>query len=216
MNDRNGIVLDRTVFYATGGGQPGDSGVMVLASGEEIAIATTVYNAGRSKIVHVPATPSPLPAPGEKVRLKLDWARRHAHMRIHTGLHLLCAVLDYPVTGGSIGKGKGRLDFDIPEAGLDKEEIASKLNALIAADLPVSSRWISDEELDARPKLVKTMSVQPPRGAGRVRLISVEGCDLQPCGGTHVARTGEIGRLTVPKIEKKGGKNRRVRIAFAK
>ncbi len=215
VNDRNGIILDRTVFYATGGGQPGDSGVMVLASGGEIAIATTLYSPDRMQIIHVPSNPAPLPAIGEKVRLKLDWTRRYAHMRIHTGLHLLCAVLDYPVTGGSIGAGKGRLDFDIPEAGLDKEEIASKLNELIEADLPVSTRWISDEELDARPELVKTMSVQPPRGAGRVRLVSIEGCDLQPCGGTHVARTGEIGRLTVPKIEKKGGKNRRVRIAFA-
>jgi misacylated tRNA(Ala) deacylase len=215
VNDRGGIILDQTVFYATGGGQPGDSGVMVLASDEEIPIATTVYGPDRAQIIHVPANPAPRPLAGERVRLKLDWARRHAHMRIHTGLHLLSAVLDYPVTGGSIGAGKGRLDFDIPEAGLDKEEIAAKLNELIAADLPVSFRWISDEELDAQPELVKTMSVKPPRGAGRVRLVSIEGCDLQPCGGTHVAKTGEIGRLAVPKIEKKGGKNRRVRIAFA-
>jgi len=215
VNDRNGIVLDQSIFYATGGGQPGDSGTMVLASGAEIAIATAVYGPDRMQIIHVPANAAPLPAIGEQVTLKLDWARRHAHMRIHTGLHLLSAVLDYPVTGGSIGEGKGRLDFDIPEAGLDKQEIANKLNELITADLPVSMSWISDAELDAQPELVKTMSVQPPRGAGKVRLISIEGCDLQPCGGTHVARTGEIGRLTVPKIEKKGGKNRRVRIAFA-
>ncbi len=215
VNDRNGIILDQTVFYATGGGQPGDSGVMVLPSGEEIPIATAVYSPDREQIIHVPANPAPLPASGDRVVLKLDWERRYNHMRIHTGLHLLSAVLKYPVTGGSIGEGKGRLDFDIPEAGLDKAKIAEQLNELIEADLRVSTSWISDEELDAQPELVKTMSVKPPRGSGKVRLVSIKGCDLQPCGGTHVARTGEIGRLIVPKIEKKGGKNRRVRIAFA-
>jgi misacylated tRNA(Ala) deacylase len=146
---------------------------------------------------------------------RLDWERRYARMRIHTALHLLSVVLPYPVTGGAIGDGDGRLDFDIPEAGVDKGELTQKLNELIARDAPVSDRWISDAELDANPSLVKTMRVKPPRGTGRVRLVEIEGIDLQPCGGTHVARTGEIGRVTVADIEKKGKQNRRVRIALA-
>lgn len=215
INDRSGIILDQTVFYPTGGGQPGDSGAFVRASGEEITIVTTVYDRGSGQIVHVPADGASLPEAGEKITARIDWEKRYAHMRIHTGLHLLSAVLDYPVTGGSIGDGKGRLDFDIPEAGLDKAAITDKLNAMTAGDNPVTISWISDEELDAKPELVKTMSVKPPRGAGRVRLIDIENLDLQPCGGTHVTRLSEIGKLQVTKIEKKGGKNRRVRIAFA-
>ncbi len=215
VNERGGILLDQTIFYPTGGGQPGDSGMIETASGQSIAIATTVYDRDSGDIVHVPQSADNLPAAGETVTLSLDWPRRYAHMRIHSALHLLSAVLDYPVTGGSIGEGTGRLDFDIPEAGLDKAAISDELNRLVEEDHPLSMRWITDEELDARPELVKTMSVQPPRGSGRVRLIEIADCDLQPCGGTHVARTGEIGKLVVTKIEKKGGKNRRVRIQFA-
>ena len=215
ITDRGGIVLDRTVFYPTGGGQPGDSGVLAGENGVETIIATTVYDRESGAIVHVPASPDELPAVGSQLTARLDWPRRHAHMRIHTGLHLLSAILPFPVTGGSIGAGKGRLDFDIPEAGLDKQAITDELNRLIGEDHEVSMRWISETELDAKPELVKTLSVKPPRGAGKVRLIEIEGCDLQPCGGTHVARTGEIGPLVVSKIEKKGGRNRRVRIAFA-
>lgn len=215
VNERGGIILDQTIFYPTGGGQPGDSGTVETASGQKIRIAVTVYDRDSGAIIHVPEQADDLPAPGETVTLSLDWERRYGHMRIHSALHLLSAVLDYPVTGGSIGEGAGRLDFDIPQAGLDKGAITDELNRLVDEDHELSMSWITDEELDAKPELVKTMSVQPPRGSGKVRLIRIEDCDLQPCGGTHVARTSEIGQLIVRKIEKKGGKNRRVRIQFA-
>jgi misacylated tRNA(Ala) deacylase len=217
VNERGGIILDRTVFYPTGGGQPGDSGAFKLSDGGEIPIATTVKGGpddGDDIIVHVPAEGSPVATVGESVTLELDWDRRYRHMRVHTCLHLLSSVLEYPVTGGQVGDGKGRLDFDIPEAGLDKDEITAELNRLIEADKSVTTEWISDAELAAQPELVKTMSVQPPTGAGQVRLIRVEGHDLQPCGGTHVAQTGEIGPVTVTKIEKKGRQNRRVSISL--
>lgn len=217
VNERGGIILDRTVFYPTGGGQPGDSGTLKLADGRKIEIATTVKGGpedGDDAIVHVPAEGSAAPAAGDSVTAEIDWERRHRHMRVHTCLHLLSSVLDYPVTGGSIGDGKGRLDFDIPEAGLDKAEITAELNRLIGEDHAVATEWISDAELAAQPELVKTMSVQPPTGAGQVRLIRVEGHDLQPCGGTHVAQTAEIGTVTVTKIEKKGRQNRRVTVSL--
>ena len=217
VNERGGIILDRTVFYPTGGGQPGDSGVLKLGDGRQIAIVTTVKGApedGADTIVHVPAEGSDLPAPVDAVTAEIDWQRRHRLMRVHTCMHLLSAVLPFPVTGGQVGDGKGRLDFDIPEAGLDKDEITAELNRLIGEDHPVAAEWISDAELAAQPELVKTMSVKPPTGAGQVRLIRVEGLDLQPCGGTHVAHTGEIGPVTVTKIEKKGRQNRRVSIAL--
>lgn len=212
INERGGIVLDRTIFYATGGGQPGDRGTIRRADGSEIAIATTVYEADKKTIVHVPAEGQALPAPGETVTVLLDWATRLPRMKIHTALHLLSVALPYPVTGGSIGEGEGRLDFDIPEGGLEKSEVADKVNAMIAQAAPVSFRWILDEELLANPGLVKTMSVKPPMGSGRVRLVEIAGLDLQPCGGTHVARTDEIGVIAVTEIEKKGKQNRRVRI----
>ncbi|WP_281016670.1 MULTISPECIES: alanyl-tRNA editing protein [unclassified Minwuia] len=215
VTERGGVVLDRTIFYPTGGGQPGDSGTMRCTDGTSIRIATTVKGETPDGIVHVPAEGEALPEVGSAVTLELDWDRRHAHMRMHTCLHLLSAVLTYPVTGGQVGAEKSRLDFDIPEAVLDKDEITAKLNELVARDAPVSMRWITDAELAAQPDLVKTMSVQPPTGAGHVRLIEVEGMDLQPCGGTHVARTGEIGAVEVRKIEKKGRQNRRVSIQFA-
>jgi misacylated tRNA(Ala) deacylase len=208
-----GVVLDRTVFYAQGGGQPGDVGAISDGNGRDLAITNTVYGGDRASIVHVAAGPCPFAA-GERVVARLDWERRHKRMRVHTALHLLSVLLPYPVTGGAIGDGDGRLDFDIPEAGLDKGELTEKLNELIARDAPVAERWISEEELDANPGLVKTMAVKPPRGAGRVRLIEIDGIDLQPCGGTHVRSTGEIGRAAVTHIEKKGKQNRRVRIAL--
>jgi misacylated tRNA(Ala) deacylase len=210
-----GIVLDRTVFYAQGGGQPGDVGVLRNRDGAEVAITNTVYGADRASIVHVPAAGAASLQPGEPVTAHLDWTRRYLRMRIHTALHLLSVVLPYPVTGGAIGDGDGRLDFDIPEAGLDKSALTDKLNALIVRNDPVRERWISDEELDANPNLVKTMAVKPPRGSGRVRLIEIGDIDLQPCGGTHVRSTGEIGAVVVTDIEKKGKQNRRVRIALA-
>ena len=216
VTERGAIILDRTVCYATGGGQPGDSGVLHRADGTEIVIATAIYDPeDKSRVLHVPAENQALPTPGETVELVLDWEKRLKRMRIHTALHLLSVVLAYPVTGGSIGDGDGRLDFDIPEGGLDKAEINDRLNALIARHADVSERWITDEELDANPGLVKTMSVKPPRGSGRVRLVAIGDIDLQPCGGTHVRNTDEIGLVAVTDIEKKGKQNRRVRIALA-
>jgi misacylated tRNA(Ala) deacylase len=216
VNERGGILLDRTIFYATGGGQPGDAGRLRLADGSEIAIGTAIYDPeDKSRIIHVPLEGQAAPQPGDSVTALLDWERRLKRMRIHTALHLLSVVLPFPVTGGSIGEGDGRLDFDIPEGGLDKAEIAETLNALIARNAAVTESWITDEELDANPGLVKTMSVKPPRGSGRVRLVAIEGIDLQPCGGTHVRNTSEIGAVAVTDIEKKGKQNRRVRIALA-
>lgn len=218
VNDLGGIVLDRTVFYPTGGGQPGDSGVLRLADGSGIEIATTVKgrdeDGGADVIVHVPAEGQPSPAPGAGVTAEIDWERRHRLMRVHTCLHLLSAVIQFPVTGGQVNDGKGRLDFAIPESNLDKGEITAELNALIAGNHAVDQDWISDAELAAQPDLVKTMSVKPPSGAGRVRLIRIAGQDLQPCGGTHVANTSEIGPVTVTKIESKGRQNRRVAISL--
>ena len=211
--DERGIRLDRTVFYAAGGGQPGDTGLLRTADGRSLRIADTVYGADRAEILHVAAEPCADLAGA--VTCEIDWDRRYRLMRMHTCLHLLSVVLPYAVTGGQVGVEEGRLDFDIPDAGLDRDEISERLNSLIAEDHPVRARWISDEELAANPGLVKTMSVKPPTGAGRVRLIEIGDIDLQPCGGTHVARTGEIGRVTVTRIEKKGAKNRRVRVAFA-
>jgi misacylated tRNA(Ala) deacylase len=211
--DARGIRLDRTVFYAAGGGQPGDTGLLRTSDGRSLRVADTVYGADRAEILHVPA--EPCADLGTAVTCEIDWDRRYRLMRMHTCLHLLSVVLPYAVTGGQVGAEEGRLDFDIPDAGLDRDEISERLNALIAEDHPVRARWISDEELAANPGLVKTMSVKPPMGAGRVRLIEIGDIDLQPCGGTHVARTGEIGRVAVTKIEKKGAKNRRVRVAFA-
>jgi misacylated tRNA(Ala) deacylase len=215
LTEGGGIVLDRTVFYAQGGGQPGDRGAIITADGRAIAIANTVYDADKATIVHVPAAGEGLPAVGEPVVGRIDWPLRNRRMRVHTALHLLSVVLPYPVTGGSVGDGEGRLDFDIAEAGLDKAEIAARLNAMIATDAEVRTRWITDAELAANPGLVKTMSVKPPMGSGQVRLVEIVGLDLQPCGGTHVARTGEIGAATVTAVEKKGRLNRRVRIALA-
>jgi len=214
VNERGGIVLDRTVFYAAGGGQPGDTGHLKAADGTEIPIATTVKGDGADEIVHVPASTEGLPEPGSPVEAEIDWAIRHRRMRIHTALHLLSCVLPYPVTGGQISDDYGRLDFDIDEPIAPKDELTEALNALVSGDHPVTSEWITDEALEANPGLVKTMSVKPPMGSGRVRLIRIGDIDLQPCGGTHVARTGEIGRVKIAKIENKGAKNRRVRVAF--
>jgi misacylated tRNA(Ala) deacylase len=208
-----GIELDRTVFYARGGGQPGDSGVLVTADGVEVGIVDTVKGDGAA-ILHVPGEGSADLAAGTGVRARIDWDRRHRHMRMHTCLHLLCALVDAPVTGGNLNDIKGRLDFDLPESTVDKESLTAQLNELIEADTPTALEWISDTELAAQPELVKTMSVQPPTGAGSVRLLRIPGVDLQPCGGTHVAHTGEIGRVRVAKIEKKSRLNRRINVVF--
>ena len=216
VTEQGGIVLDRTVFYANSGGQPGDSGTLTAPDGTRIAIDTAVYtDAGKTEIAHMPAAGSPALKPGDTVTATIDWDKRYARMRMHTALHLLSAVLPYAVTGGSVGERESRLDFDIPEAGLDKDAITARVNEMIASNAAVTSRWISDDELAANPGLVKTMSVQPPMGTGRVRLIEIANLDLQPCGGTHVRATQEIGAVRVTQIEKKGKQNRRVRLALA-
>ena len=214
MSEPRGIALDRTVFYAQGGGQSGDRGTLELEDGTVLPIVNTLYDSDRATILHVPAEGAALPHPGARVIARLDWDLRYKRMRAHTALHLLSVVAPYPMTGGSVGDADGRLDFDSGETVLDKAEIEGRLNELIALDRAVSQSWIADAELEANPSLIKTMSVRPPMGTGRVRLIAIEGLDLQPCGGTHVARTGEIGRASVTGIEKKGNINRRVRIAL--
>lgn len=214
------IELDRTVFYPTGGGQPGDSGRLVGPGGATVTITNAVYGAtnkatGQRAILHLAAPGGAALSIGDTVIAELDWDRRYRLMRAHTGLHLLCAIVPFPVTGGQVGEAEGRLDFDIPEANLDKEELSRRLNDLIAGAHAVTTRTISDAELAARPELVRTMSVKPPTGTGSVRLVEIEGVDLQPCGGTHVANTREVGVATVTKIEKKGAINRRIRVMFA-
>ena len=213
-SEPRGIALDRTVFYAQSGGQGGDQGTLALEDGTMIPIVNTIYDADRATILHVPAEGAALPRPATRVIARIDWDLRYKRMRAHTALHLLSVVAPYPVTGGSVGDAEGRLDFDSGEAVLDKAEVERRLNELIALDAAVSHRWIADAELEANPSLIKTMSVKPPMGTGRVRLVAIEGLDLQPCGGTHVARTGEIGPASVTGIEKKGKINRRVRIAL--
>lgn len=217
ITQQGGIVLDRTVFYANSGGQPGDTGAITLADGTRLTISNAVYtDAQKSEIAHVLADSAPAsPRVGDVVRAEIEWEPRYGRMKIHTALHLLSVVLPFPITGASVGNIDGRADFNIPEAGHTKEAIAEQIAAMIATDAAVSSRWISDAELDANPGLIKSMSVKPPVGTGRVRLIEIDGLDLQPCGGTHVRRLGEIGVIAVTGIEKKGKQNRRVRIAFA-
>jgi misacylated tRNA(Ala) deacylase len=212
--DDAGVRLDRTVFYPLGGGQPGDRGELVINDGNTISIVDTRKGEAAGEIVHVPDASVDPRLVGSEVSARIDWERRHRLMRMHTCLHLLCALIPAPVTGGSIRDGSGRLDFDLPESTLDKEDLTARLNRLVVEAHPVTPRWISEEELDANPSLVRTMSVAPPRGRGRVRLLDIEGVDLQPCGGTHVASSGEIGRVRVTKIEKKGRQNRRVSVAF--
>lgn len=212
--DGRGIVLDRTVFYPQGGGQPGDSGTLGLG-GARLPVTTTAYSKDRQRVLHMVAEGSDLPAVGASLTARIDWPVRFARMRVHTALHLLTAVLPYPVTGGAIGDAEGRLDFDIADARIDRDDVQARLQELIDLDAAVTTRWITDEELLANPGLVKTMSVRPPMGTGRVRLVAIGDIDLQPCGGTHVARTAEIGRIAVTGIENKGKQNRRVRVALA-
>ncbi|TFL18510.1 alanyl-tRNA editing protein [Jannaschia formosa] len=211
-----GVVVDRSIFYPQGGGQPGDSGRLVWDGGS-CEIASTVKAADGIGIVLVPAEPGPLPREGTKVEMRLDWERRHRFMRMHSALHLLSVVVPLPVTGGQIGFDKSRLDFLMPEVTHEREVIQARLGTLIAEDHPVSERWVSEEALDANPDLVKTMSVQPPRGAGRIRLVRIgsgKTIDLQPCGGTHVRSTAEIGQVRVGKLENKGKQNRRISITL--
>ncbi len=210
--DGRGVVLDRTVFYARGGGQPGDTGRLTTADGRRVPIVDTVRDGG--DLLHLPADGAPALTVGEAVTAEIDWDRRYRHMRMHSCLHLLCSVVEGGVTGGALGADKGRLDFDLPDTSLDKDHITAELNRLVAENHPLSAQWITDAEMAAQPDLIRTMSVKPPSGAGRVRLMQVGGVDLQPCGGTHVAASGEIGRVRVGKIENKGKHNRRINVVF--
>ena len=211
---QGGLILDRSVFYPAGGGQPGDSGALEW-SGGRCRVATTVKGEG-ADIVCVPEEGETLPEVGAEVQMALDWDRRHAHMRVHTALHLLSVVVPFGVTGGAIAAGKGRLDFDMADPPQDKEALTAALNEMVATDALVSEDWITEAQLDAQPDLVKTLSVAPPRGTGHIRLIRIgdpeSPLDLQPCGGTHVRSLGEIGRVNLGKVEKKGRMNRRIHL----
>jgi misacylated tRNA(Ala) deacylase len=214
VTPEGGIVLDRTIFYATSGGQPGDTGYLERGSGARIPITGTIHPDGdKTMIVHLPAADAPQPEVGEALTAVIDWERRYKLMRIHTALHLVTVVLPYPITGASVGEDKGRVDFNLPEVP-DAADVEARLNALIEAALPVSAEWITDAELEANPGLIKSMNVKPPMGQGKVRLVRIGEVDLQPCGGTHVANTREIGPLKLGKIEKKGAINRRVTVFF--
>jgi misacylated tRNA(Ala) deacylase len=210
-----GIELERTIFYPTGGGQPGDTGALVRADGARLAVVDTRKGETADGVLHVVEPGSPGPAPGESVTLEVDWQRRHRLMRLHTALHVMSCVVVAPVTGGQIAPDKARLDFDIDLGLLDAARIEREVNAITARNIETETVWITDAELDARPELVKTMSVQPPRGAGRVRLLRIPGVDLQPCGGTHVRNLAEIGPIRVLRIRNEGKRNKRVEIAFA-
>ena len=208
------VILDRSVFYCQGGGQPGDTGEFILSDGRMVKVTDTVAQAETGEQLHLIAEGETLPEVGEEVLARINWERRYRFMRMHSCMHMLCAVIDAPVTGGSVSDGRARLDFDLPDP-VDKTQVTEALNGMIRRDRPRHLRWITDAELESQPELVRTMSVSPPSGQGRVRLVEFEGIDLQPCGGTHVARSGEIGDVRVAKIEKKGKQNRRVIVEFA-
>lgn len=217
INERGGILLDRTIFYATSGGQPGDTGRLLREDGSVVAIAATINGQSKDEIIHVPAAGETLPEIGEMLQMAIDWDRRHLLMRMHTACHLLTAVCPYPITGAAVGEEDSRIDFDIPDAGLTKEDVTTRLMELVAADHPVTTSWITDEDLAANPGLVKSKNVRPPSGTGRIRLVAIGAdgqVDSQPCGGTHVRSTGEVGEIHIGKIEKKGRENRRFRIRF--
>lgn len=209
-----GIRLSQTVFYAHGGGQPGDIGVLRLENGDEIEIINTIKGESLEYIVHIPVEGSALPNVGDVVTAELNWDRRHRHMRFHTAMHVLCSLVEGDVTGGNLSVDKARLDFNLPDGPPDKDALNARLAEVISGGNAVSTRWISDADLDANPELVRTMSVQPPRGSGKIRLVDVDGVDLQPCGGTHVASLSEIGSVYVAKIENKGKQNRRFTLRF--
>ena len=217
ITDQGGIVLDRTIFYATSGGQPGDTGSFECAGGRRLAIAATVTGETKEEIIHLPVDGQALPAVGERVKLAIDWPRRHLLMRMHAACHLLSVVCPFPITGASVAEDDSRVDFDLPDTGYTKENVTERLMDLVRADHPIFIRWISDEEFAANPGLVKSKNVRPPSGTGRIRLVCIgenAAIDSQPCGGTHVASTGEVGEVHIGKIEKKGRENRRFRIRF--
>lgn len=216
INDRGGIVLNQTCFYATSGGQPGDTGFLERADGSRIDIAATVNGQSKAEIIHVPANGQPVPEIGETLTLHIDWPRRYRLMRMHTACHLLTVLCPFPITGAAVGEEESRVDFDMAES-VDKTDISARLMALVDANHPVFTQWIEEAELDANPDLVKSKNVRPPRGSGRVRLVCIgedAAVDSQPCGGTHVGETAEVGTIHIGKIEKKGRENRRFRIRF--
>jgi misacylated tRNA(Ala) deacylase len=217
INERGGILTDQTVFYATSGGQPGDTGAFVRTDGSTIAIAATVTGENKDEIIHVPAPDQSIPTIGERMLLRIDWDRRYKLMRMHAACHLLSVVCPFPITGAAVGEDDSRVDFDLPDAGVTKESVTAKLMELVDANHPIFTRWITDDELAANPGLIKSKNVRPPMGRGRIRLVCIgenASVDSQPCGGTHVATTGEVGAIHIGKIEKKGKENRRFRIRF--
>lgn len=217
VNERGGILTDQTNFYATSGGQPGDTGVFVRSDGSTIAIAATVTGETKEEIIHVPAPDQPVPDLGENLLLRIDWDRRYKLMRMHAACHLLSVVCPFPITGASVSEDESRVDFDLPDAGVTKESATAKIMDLVNANHPIFTRWITEEELAANPGLIKSKNVRPPSGTGRIRLVCIgenSSIDSQPCGGTHVSTTGEIGQIHIGKIEKKGKENRRFRIRF--
>ncbi|NGN39725.1 alanyl-tRNA editing protein [Mesorhizobium sp. CGMCC 1.15528] len=217
INERGGIILDRTIFYATSGGQPGDTGFVTRPDGSRIAIAATITGETKDEIIHVPAAGQPVPEVGEQLALSIDWPRRHLLMRMHTACHLLTVVCPFPITGASVNEEDSRVDFDLPDVGYTKEDVTARLMELVAADHAVFMRLITDADLAANPGLVKSKNVRPPTGTGKIRLVCIGdngSIDSQPCGGTHVKSTGEVGEIHIGKIEKKGRENRRFRIRF--
>lgn len=217
VNDRGGIILDRSIFYATSGGQPGDTGFLQRADGSTIGVEATITGENKEEIIHLPVAGAPLPEIGETLRLEIDWPRRLKLMRMHTACHLLTVVCPYPITGAAVGEEESRVDFDMADAIATKEEVSARLMELVNANHPVFTRWITDDELAANPGLVKSKNVRPPAGTGRIRLVCIgngETVDSQPCGGTHIAATGEVGAIHIGKIENKGRENRRFRIRF--
>jgi misacylated tRNA(Ala) deacylase len=217
VNDRGGIIVDRTVFYATSGGQPGDTGHLLRQDGTRIDIAATVTGETKDEIIHLPAADQPLPVVGETLRLAIEWQRRHRLMRMHTACHLLSVVCPFPITGASVAEDDSRVDFDIPDPSYTKELVTERMMELVRANHPLFIKWITEEELAANPGLVKSKNVRPPSGTGRIRLVCIgdnAAIDSQPCGGTHVRTTGEVGDIHIGKIEKKGRENRRFRIRF--
>lgn len=216
VNER-GIFLDRTVFYATSGGQPGDTGTLICADGARIAITGTITGETKDEIIHLVAEGAHLPAEGQVVTVEIDWERRLKLMRMHAACHLLTVVCPYPITGAAVGEDESRVDFDLPDSGVTREQVSEQLMELVRADHPIFTRWITEDELAANPDLVKSKNVRPPAGTGLIRLVCIgeDGViDTQPCGGTHVASTADIGEIHIGKIEKKGRENRRFRIRF--
>ncbi len=217
VNDRGGIIVNQTNFYATSGGQPGDTGFFERADGSKIRIAATVTGETKDEIIHVPASGEALPEVGEDLVLHIDWERRYKLMRMHTACHLLSVVCPFPITGAAVGEEESRVDFDLPDAGVTRESVSEAMMRLVEANHPIFTRWISEADLAANPGLVKSKNVRPPAGMGRIRLVCIgeDGAtDSQPCGGTHVSETQEVGDIHIGKIEKKGRENRRFRIRF--